>query len=140
MSEKISKSLRAEVEKRAGSRCEYCKLPQTFHIIPFQIDHVISLKHDGKTVKENLALACLSCNLYKGTDIASIAPHSSDIVGLFNPRIHNWQEHFDLHLASGRIEGKTPEGKATVALLKFNSEERILERLHLVELGEYLPV
>jgi HNH endonuclease len=35
-----------------------------------QVDHLISLKHDGQTVSVNLALACLDYNRYKGSDLA----------------------------------------------------------------------
>ncbi|MFQ5866312.1 MAG: hypothetical protein ACE5IW_13905 [bacterium] len=39
---------------------------------------------------------------------------------------------------NGRIEGRTPEGRTTVRLLQFNTEERIEERIRLIELGEIL--
>lgn len=46
------------VRKRAKGRCEYCRLPQPNSSIPFQIDHIIALKHQGPTRSENLAFSC----------------------------------------------------------------------------------
>jgi 5-methylcytosine-specific restriction endonuclease McrA len=51
------------VWRRAGGRCEYCQLSQEFdEERPFEIDHVISRKHEGPTVSGNLALSCFRCN------------------------------------------------------------------------------
>jgi hypothetical protein len=33
-------------------------LPQFLDILPFQIDHVIAIKHHGPTTSDNLALCC----------------------------------------------------------------------------------
>ena len=73
------------------------------------------------------ALCCLRCNLKKGPNIASTDPEAGSeyrIVALFHPRQQRWQEHFHLR-EDGRIEGLTPEGRATARLLDFNAEERI---------------
>jgi 5-methylcytosine-specific restriction endonuclease McrA len=51
----IPKHLRRLVIKRAGGRCEYCLIHQDDKPETHPIDHVIALKHDGRTVKENLA-------------------------------------------------------------------------------------
>lgn len=134
----ITESLRARIEKRAGNRCEYCRLPQIFYLSRFQIDHIISIKHSGKTETSNLALSCLSCNVHKGSDIASIDPITGRITALFHPRRQKWEEHFVMDSLNGRIEGRTPEGRTTVRLLQFNTEERIEERLRLIELGKIL--
>ncbi|MFQ5636486.1 MAG: HNH endonuclease [bacterium] len=137
MSERITDSLRNEIENRAGSRCEYCRLPQQLRVVRFPVDHIIAIKHSGKTEESNLALACSSCNLHKGSDITSIDPNTGKIVTLFNPRINKWEEHFYLDIQSGRIEGKTPEGRVTTRLLQFNTTERIQERTSLLEIGEF---
>jgi hypothetical protein len=67
------------------------------------------------------------CNLKKGPNIASTDPEAGSeyrIVALFRPRKQNWREHFDLQ-EDGRIEGLSPEGRATARLLDFNAEERV---------------
>lgn len=88
-------------------------------------------------MKSNLALACLSCNLHKGSDIASIDPISGELTALYDPRLNNWDAHFDLDLRSGKIEGKTPKGRATIQLLQFNTNERIEERVRLMNVATY---
>ena len=61
----IPMSLRRAVIERAANRCEYCKLAQAGQEATFHIDHVIPIAAGGKTVLENLALACVSCSLSK---------------------------------------------------------------------------
>lgn len=46
----------------ANGVCEYCHLPMAYHLVPFQIDHIIAEQHGGKTVSENLAISCLRCD------------------------------------------------------------------------------
>lgn len=84
-----------------------------------------------------MALACVSCNANKGSDITSIDPATDRVTVLFNPRFQDWDEHFDVDFFGGKIKGKTPEGRATVELLKFNTDERIEERLLLIEQSEF---
>jgi 5-methylcytosine-specific restriction endonuclease McrA len=52
------------VRQRAAGRCEYCLLPQNATHIPFEIDHIISRKHDGRTITSNLAVACWYCDTH----------------------------------------------------------------------------
>ena len=51
-------SLVRHVWARAKDRCEYCQLSQEWDDRPFEIDHIISRKHRGRTVAGNLALSC----------------------------------------------------------------------------------
>jgi hypothetical protein len=69
---RISAALRREVRERARECCEYCLLTESQAFFPHEPDHLIARKHGGKTVAENLALACFDCNRFKGADIASI--------------------------------------------------------------------
>lgn len=94
------------------------------------------LKHQGQTVSHNLALACLECNRYKGSDIAAIDPISGEITPLFNPRVQAWAEHFMLQ-DNARITGLTPTGRATVVLLRLNDPKRVIQRQILVATKRY---
>ena len=38
-------ALRELVRHRAGSRCEYCHLPEQFSELRFHIEHIISRQH-----------------------------------------------------------------------------------------------
>jgi 5-methylcytosine-specific restriction endonuclease McrA len=50
---------RREVWSRAGSRCEYCGLPQEADpFLTFHVEHVIAKQHGGRDDLSNLALAC----------------------------------------------------------------------------------
>lgn len=133
MSRSIPENLRSEVAQRAGYRCEYCRLPESYAIYPFEVDHIIAINHGGKTVIENLAYCCMRCNRMKGTDLTTIIPGSDEIIRLFNPRKDNWSEHFEIQ--EGVIYGRSSGGKATVQLLAINTPERIIGRKLLVEAG-----
>jgi hypothetical protein len=94
MSQYISVEMQNQIAKRAGFRCEYCLLHERYSFLSFHIEHIISVKHGGKTVLSNLAYSCPLCNLYKGTDIAIFTSETSGLVRFFNPRIDLWTEHF----------------------------------------------
>jgi 5-methylcytosine-specific restriction endonuclease McrA len=112
---------RQNIRHRAGCRCEYCRLPDfAMDREDFHVEHIIAKKHGGKDVAENLAWACIFCNLYKGPNLASLDPDSGELTRLFNPRQDIWEEHFRLETA--HIVGITPIGRTTSWLLEMNSE------------------
>jgi hypothetical protein len=94
--------------------------------MPHEVDHVIALKHGGKTESANLALSCTLCNKHKGSDLASFDGETERIAPLFHPRRDHWQEHFSL--SDGLIVPKTAIGRVTVRLLQLNRPEQVLER------------
>ncbi len=137
MSPRPSAKLRSLVYERANGKCEYCLIPEDISYSCHQLDHIISLKHGGKTTLENLALSCILCNRRKGSDISSIDPKTGKVVSLFNPRKQLWEEHFSLR--GLKFIGLTPYGNATVSLLEFNLYQRQLERSELIKAGVMLP-
>jgi hypothetical protein len=132
---RISASLRYEVRERAEQRCEYCLLHESQAFFPHEPDHLIALKHGGKTVSANLALACFDCNRFKGSDIASIDEISGELVGLFNPRTQQWLDHFSLE--GGHIIPLTPVGRVTARLLRLNLPSRVEVRERLAAISQY---
>lgn len=58
----MDRDLEKLVWNRAGDVCEYCRMPQQFDDLPFEIDHVTATSHGGKTVAGNLALSCFPWN------------------------------------------------------------------------------
>ena len=126
MGSDVTAALRRSVIERARGKCEYCTLHQDFSIYTHEIDHTIATKHGGRTVLENLALACLSCNRHKGSDLTSFDPETGEVTRLFDSRSQVWSEHFELD--RGRIRGLTAIGRTTVILLKFNTTTAVLNR------------
>src|SRR5262245_40103327 len=107
-----------EVWRRAGSACEYCRIPQQFYPAPFEVDHIIARQHRGTSASGNLALACLHCNGHKGLDIAGRDPKTNRLTALFNPRRHKWDRRF--RWQGVYLVGRTPIGRTTVAVLNMN--------------------
>lgn len=129
----MAKSLRDRVRERANGCCEYCHLPQPYVRERFQIEHVIAQQHRGGDDPDNLALACVRCNLHKGPNVAGYDSLTKLLVPLYNPRRELWHEHFAW--AGARIEGRTPTGRTTVALLNMNAPQRVSLREALLEEG-----
>ena len=127
--------LRQLVRDRAQDRCEYCRVPQKAIHTKLHLEHIIALQHTGKSLEENLAMACDRCNLYKGTNLSGIDPDSGEIVRLFDPRSDIWDQHFAL--IAEEIIGRTPTGRATSLLLRFNSENRLRLRRKLLMKGHW---
>jgi len=137
MSHLITYSLRQYVIERAARCCEFCLISQDDVPQQHEIDHLLARKHGGQSVAENLALTCFPCNRYKGADITAIDPDTQNIVPLFNPRVQVWSDHFAL--VGAKIVGRTPIGRATVALLRFNLPVRVDHRRLLIQKGRYPP-
>lgn len=74
MSSDVPASLRQLIAKRASYRCEYCLLPQAATLYQHEPDHIVPRQHGGETHENNLALACLRCNRYKGPNVGSFDP------------------------------------------------------------------
>ena len=129
----MNRDLVRTVRKRAGERCEYCRIPKFALPLPFQIDHILAEKHGGQTVESNLAFACAHCNRFKGPNIAGVDPQSGQMIRLFHPRTDKWTEHFACE--GPRIIGRTPVGRATVSVLAMNAEDLLSIRAELLQEG-----
>lgn len=115
---------REYVRRRAGNRCEYCRMPQdATPFITFHIEHTIAKQHGGGDNPELLALACDRCNAFKGPNLSSVDPESGEIVLLYNPRQDAWSDHFAFQDAV--IVGLTSVGRASVRLFQMNAARRV---------------
>jgi hypothetical protein len=135
MSNAVSARLRRLVVQRASGLCEYCLIHQEDAHFSFHTDHIISRKQRGPTTAANLALACLRCNVAKGTDAGAIIGRPRHLVRLYSPRLDRWNEHF--RLAAARIIPLTDVGEATVQLLNLNAADRLILRRSLIKAGRY---
>lgn len=136
MSTYIPETLRKLVAKRAGHRCEYCRISAVDSFFVFHIDHIISLKHGGKTRADNLAYACQICNLNKGTDIYTFLDDPTAPVRFFNPRTDVWNEHFQVDKL-GAVSSKTPIGATTLKIFDLNHPESVIERREMIRFGMF---
>jgi len=132
---RVPAALRGSVRLRAHARCEYCGIHEDDAFEAHEPDHVIAEQHGGRTSADNLAFSCWECNRRKGPNISSIDPESGEITRLFNPRLDQWELHF--YLDGLRVLGRTAIGRATVALLRFNSAENLAVREALHKIGRY---
>ena len=114
-------------------RCEYCRLDQAFHDLPFQIEHVIAKKHQGDDGADNLALSCYNCNAYKGSNIAGIDPQTQQLTRLFHPRRDRREVHFSW--IGPELVGLTDVGRTTIEVLRINRDEGLALRRLLIALG-----
>ena len=135
MSRYVSARLRRLVRDRSAGLCEYCLIHEQDTFLGCQVEHIISEKHGGQTLETNLAFACVFCNRFKGSDVATLSQGTGRLCRLFHPRMDRWAEHF--RLEGVRIVGRSEIGQATAMLLGFNHPDRLLERAALLEAGRY---
>lgn len=132
----LSETFRKIIIERAFSLCEYCLIHAEDTFFTQQVDHIISMKHGGKTELDNLAQTCIYCNRNKGSDVGTILLPQLSFVRFYNPRIDKWQEHFDID-DNGQIIALTEIGAATIKILAVNHVDRILERKALIDIARY---
>ena len=90
------------------------------------IEHIVPRVHGGTDDFDNLALACIDCNLHKGTNLAGIDPETGRLTPLFHPRRDDWDQHFDWD--GLYIIGRSAVGRTTIRVLSMNSEDQIALR------------
>ncbi len=120
--------VRQTVRSRASLHCEYCGLHEDDSpVVSHQIEHIIPRKHGGTDDPENLALACIACNLYKGSNLSGIDGQTGLVTPLFHPRRDRWQDHFQFE--GPQITGLTATGRATIAVLRLNDPVHLRLRI-----------
>lgn len=116
------------VSNRAAHRCEYCRAPEAVFKFRFEVEHVVPPGRGGTDSDDNLALSCRSCNVFKSNHVEAHDPESRNLVALFNPRLDNWDEHFEADVETGTIRGISAIGRATSALLRMNEPAQTTAR------------
>lgn len=136
---KISKDLDAKIRRQAKNRCGYCLNPQELLPFKLEIEHLHPQALEGKSVEENLWLACRECNAHKAIKTKAIDRLTGKTVKLFNPRKQNWREHFEFSQDFSEIIGKTACGRATVDALQMNNIYQSTARLAWRETSKFPP-
>jgi len=124
------------VQQRAQYRCEYCQTRQDVIGQALHVDHIDPAGGDDP---DNLCLACPSCNLSKAQATMAPDPETGETVALFNPRQQQWVDHFAWMENGQRVEGLTPEGRATVTRLRMNLDRLVVARAFWVRAGLHPP-
>lgn len=135
----IGRALREQVARDARHRCGYCLTSARITGAPLEVDHIIPESLGGLTVRENLWLACSMCNDHKGNRIAAVDPRTGEEVRIFDPRRQLWGDHFDWSGEGDVIIGKTPTGRATIAVVRLNRAELVEARRGWVSAGWHPP-
>ena len=113
-----------------------CRLPDAaLEPEDFHVEHIIARRHGGPDNDDNLAWACIFCNLYKGPNLSSFDPDTGALTRLFHPRRDRWEEHF--RLEGALMVGLTPVGRTTCWLLEMNSEILTSLRVNLTREGKW---
>ena len=126
----MNRDLIAFVQRRAESTCEYCRLPQKYDPLTFEVDHVTAIIHGGTDAAGNLALSCFPCNRHKGPNLTGIDPITRKTVKLFHPRRHSWSRHFAWD--GPLLVGRTAIGRTTIRVLQINEYLRVCQRRELI--------
>lgn len=71
--------------------------------------------------------------------MSALDPVTGQSEPLFNPREHNWSDHFVWTSDGLRVVGRTPTGRATVNSLRFNRERVIPIRAADIAVGRHPP-
>ena len=109
---------------RAQNRCEYCRAPGAAFNFSFEVEHILPVFFGGSDALDNLALACRACNAFKSARQTGTDPETGQSVPLFHPRQQIWNDHFQFAPTENTLIGLTPTGRATAAMLRFNSAEQ----------------
>ena len=80
--------VRRNVRECAAGYCEYCLLAEVDAFFRHEADHIIAAKHGGVSTPDTLALTCMDCNRFKGSDIASQDTISVGLVPLIHSRTY----------------------------------------------------
>jgi hypothetical protein len=136
---RLSRSLRQRVIADFRNQCAYCHTLTAITGARLVIDHIISEAAGGQTVRENLCVACHSCNEFKGAQIEAPDPMTAQRVQLFHPRHQRWDEHFRWSENGTHIIGLTSVGRATVAALNMHHPLIVEARHRWVQIGWHPP-
>jgi HNH endonuclease len=123
------------VADRARHRCEYCRAPESIFNAVLEVEHIIPVVLGGSDNEDNLALACRSCNGFKGSRSGYIDIESVQVERFYHPRQDRWEEHFLVESESSEILALTAIGRVTIIGLKMNSRAQLTARQFWIQLG-----
>ena len=135
----IPASLKAFIISRSRGYCEYCQSPADFTTEPFSIEHIQPRSKQGPNTADNLAYACIGCNVYKSDRTEFLDAVSGNIIPLYNPRTMRWNDHFLWDESLTALVGRTAVGRVTIEAMRLNRQPLKNLRRALVVIGEHPP-
>ena len=139
MPRKLPGAVQEHVRHRANYLCEYCHTSEFWQAVRFTIDHMVPVTEGGEGTPANLALACFHCNRRKSNRQVAVDSETNQIVPLFNPRLHNWADHFIWSTDGLRIVPRTAIGRVTASILQLNRGRILYIRAADVNLDRHPP-
>lgn len=94
----------------------------------------------GQTTRENLCVACHSCNEFKRDLTVATDPDTGTDVPLFHPNRTPWRDHFRWSDDFTHVVGTSATGRATVGALHLNHDDIVEARRRWTLVGWYPPV
>jgi len=128
------------VRERARGLCEYCRIEESTTGHEFTLDHITPESRGGATTRENLAHACIGCNVRKSNRTHGPDPVSGDLAPLFSPRTQRWRDHFCWSFDTRLILGLTPTGRAAVGALSLNRQALLAYRMLMIKNDLHPPL
>ncbi|MEM7536573.1 MAG: HNH endonuclease [Chloroflexota bacterium] len=135
----IPVEIRRAVREHAHECCEYCLCRADHTTELFVIEHVLPLSKGGTDEMDNLAFSCSGCNGYKYNKTEALDPVNNTVVSLYNPRIHQWHDHFEWSSDSRLVVARTSIGRATIKELRLNRVQLANLRYALSVIGRHPP-
>jgi hypothetical protein len=135
----ISDALYKLVAEDARDECGYCRAPQRALPYRLEVEHLVPISLSGGDERDNLWLSCHKCNKLRSNRVAWQDPLTQQEVPLFNPRQHDWNDHFAWESEGLYIVGRTAIGRATVAALRLNDAYHRSARWVWMLAGVYPP-
>jgi hypothetical protein len=133
-------AMQREIRNRYGNCCAYCRTAESLAVATFEIEHITPRAAGGKTVFENLCLACPTCNRFKADRTVVPDPETQTLVPLFHPQLDAWDDHFTWSEDYTELVAQTPIGRATIAALRMNRPQLIRVRQLWAAMGEHPPI
>ena len=139
MSAYLPSELRARLVEADNHHCAYCQTTEMNTGQPMTVDHIVPESNDGSTEFDNLCFCCRRCNEFKGSKTTAQDPLTGEVVRLYHPRQHDWNEHFRWHETGTMIVGLTAIGRATIVGLNMNDAIIVATRRRWVGIGWHPP-
>jgi hypothetical protein len=131
--------VRRRVSEHFGHCCAYCHTAEQLTVAIFEFEHILPRSAGGKTVFDNVCLACPTCNRYKADRTTAIDPATQVEVPLFHPHRDNWNEHFVWNENATELVALSATGRATIEALRMNRRQLVRVRRMWVAMGEHPP-